>query len=88
MPADAVADGIVEVALGEAKPELALNLRHPRPIGWHTLMSACAQALQDAAVTSTLLPLVDVQTWVDKVAAASSVADENTLRRIVRLPTL
>jgi hypothetical protein len=88
MPADTVADGIVEVALGEAKPEPALNLRHPRPIEWHSLMGMCAQALQDTAVTSTLLPLVDVQTWVNKVAAASSGADEDALRRIVRLATL
>jgi hypothetical protein len=88
MPADAVAESIVDVALGKAKPALALNLRHPQPVAWHTLIDSCARALHDSGVTHKLLPLVDLHTWVEKVRAASNGANDDTLKQIVGPPTL
>jgi hypothetical protein len=84
MPADSVSQSIVDVALGDAKPDLALNLRHPRPVEWRTLMRGFSQSLQSLGVSREPVPLVDMQAWVKKVATAAEGAGADTLKRIVR----
>jgi hypothetical protein len=84
MPADDVSQAIVDVALAEKKPVPALNLRHPHPTAWSTLMRGFAQALLATGVTSTSLSLVNIKTWVDKVETASHGANQTSLREIVR----
>jgi hypothetical protein len=84
MPADSVSQSIIDIALGDPAPDLAVNLQHPRPVSWKKIMHGFSLALQDTEVTQEPLPLIDMQTWVHRITAAADNADADVLRRIVR----
>jgi hypothetical protein len=86
IPPEAVSGAILDVALGDGRPERALNVAHPRPIAWTTMVQAAADELFRLEITRDRLRVVPMSEWSAKLADAAVGADEERLKRIVRLP--
>jgi hypothetical protein len=81
---EAVGGAILDVALGDGSPELALNVVHPRPIAWTVMIEAAADELVRREVTRDRLPRVPMSEWYAKLADAAVGAGAEQLERIVR----
>ncbi|KII87501.1 hypothetical protein PLICRDRAFT_257848 [Plicaturopsis crispa FD-325 SS-3] len=86
IPAHAVCQAIVDIVFAEAHPPLALNLVHPRPVSWRTLMTALQEAL--ARETQKLLTLVPFAQWFAIVKARAEHATEQDLQSIPSIKLL
>jgi thioester reductase-like protein len=86
IPPEAVGGAILDVALGEGRPERTLNIAHPRPIAWTTMIQAVTDELVRLKITQDRLPVVTMSEWFTKLADAAIGADGERLKRIVRLP--
>jgi thioester reductase-like protein len=82
---EAVSGAILDVAFGEEQPERALNVVHPRPITWSTMIEAAADELVHQQITGDRLPVVTMSDWYTKLAEAAVDADEGQIKRIVSL---
>ncbi|KAG5642090.1 hypothetical protein DXG03_003614 [Asterophora parasitica] len=67
VPADTTATALVDVALGSAAPPAALNLLHPKPIDWNTVVEGIRAAIKE--VLGRELELVSLSEWITKVEA-------------------
>ncbi|KAI6042365.1 acetyl-CoA synthetase-like protein [Pisolithus marmoratus] len=54
LPMDAVPGAILDVALSDEKPPIAVNLVHPRPVEFEAIMKPISDALFEKNVTSSL----------------------------------
>ncbi|KAF7347157.1 Acetyl-CoA synthetase-like protein [Mycena venus] len=77
---EAVSRAIVDAALSAEKPPFAINLVHPRPVPWNSLMSAMASTVQ--------LPLVPFADWVQQLQDHSSHATAEDIENIPGLKLL
>ncbi|KZP33250.1 putative nonribosomal peptide synthetase [Athelia psychrophila] len=75
LPVNTVSQVILDVAFAE-EPPLALNIVHPRPILWSTVIKHIRDALQRSGLTSQALPLLHFTEWFDALERRSRVADE------------
>lgn len=85
LPMHAVSTAILDVAFAEEQPTIALNIVHPRPIEWSTVMRGVSDALLGAKVTSELLPLVPFGEWFEALELRSKTADVDDLSTIVSM---
>ncbi|KAJ7609797.1 hypothetical protein DFH06DRAFT_1246824, partial [Mycena polygramma] len=74
---EAVSQTIVDAALSMEKPPFAINLVHPRPVPWDTVMAAVAAEAQ--------LPMVPFPDWVQQVRGRSVGA---TIDDIGKIPSI
>ncbi|KAG2117013.1 putative aminoadipate reductase [Suillus discolor] len=88
IPAHAVSNAILDVAFAEEKPPIAVNLVHPRPTAWKTLMQPIADALVERKVTSYPLPLVPFSEWLEKLELSAKDLSEETMERIPAIKLL
>lgn len=79
---DAVAQAILEVA-HSADSAAALNIVHPRPIPWTSIISSINNALAQQGVIESPLPVVDMQSWVSKLKAYAIQSSPEILSEIV-----
>jgi hypothetical protein len=80
---EAVTATIIDVALGADTPERVLNVAHPRPIEWSSMMGSVADELVRHGITKGHLPLVETSGWFAKLSETSEGADEARLKHIV-----
>ncbi|KAJ4469195.1 putative aminoadipate reductase [Lentinula aciculospora] len=90
-PLDAIAEGILDVAFTKDDPPVAINLVHPQPVSWTTVMEAIrAFLISVKGLPSDALPLVPFRNWVqalgDKVAQVG--ADNDSASKNVALRDL
>ncbi|KAJ7671148.1 acetyl-CoA synthetase-like protein [Mycena rosella] len=71
---EAVAGTIVDAALNTEKSPFAINLVHPRPVTWDTLMSSMARAAQR--------PLIPFADWVHQIEIRSAHATAEDMENI------
>ncbi|KZP08006.1 hypothetical protein FIBSPDRAFT_939222 [Athelia psychrophila] len=57
LPMHIVSQAILDVAFADAKPRIALNIVHPRPSPWTSIVNSISEALQLEGVSSEPLPL-------------------------------
>ncbi|KZP04710.1 NAD(P)-binding protein, partial [Athelia psychrophila] len=76
LPMDVVAQAVLDVALSEQPPSIALNIVHPRPSQWSTVITSVANALYRAGVADHHLPLVPFTEWFARLEQRSKAADE------------
>jgi thioester reductase-like protein len=85
-PTDVISQAILDVAFTSgSSTERALNLVHPHPVLWSTIMENFADVFVEDGITSHRLPLVPVEDWVAQLTELSTSADANTFERIVSL---
>ena len=85
LPPHAVSDAILDVAFADEEPPIAVNVVHPRPIAWVSLMQPMSEAVYRKDLTSSPLPLIGFSQWVARLnerAVAESMSEAN-IRRLV-----
>lgn len=81
LPADAVAQAILDVVFVSQPPPAALNLVHPNPVEWNSIISNIRNALEATlALDLTLVPFHD---WFLQLALRSENASSKDLASIV-----
>ena len=73
---------ILDVAWSAESPA-ALNVVHPRPVTWNSVISSIKEAIVQEGVASTHLPVVDFQTWFSKLENHAKDPSPETLHNIV-----
>ncbi|KAJ7055851.1 putative aminoadipate reductase [Mycena amicta] len=82
LPSEAVAQGIVDVALLD-RPEqafTAVNLVHPKPVAWDAVMGAMARVAQ--------LPLVPIEQWLEQLDRSAKDASAQDMENIPAIKLL
>lgn len=79
----AVAGAILDVAFATEMPSIALNIVHPKPVAWSSILQHVSEALHAANVTEKVLPLVPFADWFAKLEQRASRANEKEMRRVV-----
>ncbi|KAG2133352.1 putative aminoadipate reductase [Suillus clintonianus] len=88
IPTHAVSNAILDVAFSQEEPPIAVNLVHPRPVAWATLMRPVADAIFDRKITSVPMPLIPFSEWFEKVELSAKNASEENIQRIPAIKLL
>ncbi|KZP21530.1 hypothetical protein FIBSPDRAFT_1044071 [Athelia psychrophila] len=88
LPMDVVAQAVLDVALSEQPPSIALNIVHPRPSQWSTVITSVANALYRAGVADHHLPLVPFKEWFARLEQRSKGADADEMAKIPAIKLL
>ncbi|KAG1835273.1 putative aminoadipate reductase [Suillus variegatus] len=88
IPPHAVSNAILDVAFAAEEPPIAVNLVHPRPVAWRTLIQPVADALVERKVTNYPLPLVPFSEWHDKLESSAKDLSKETMKRIPAIKLL
>jgi thioester reductase-like protein len=88
LPMHAVAKAILDVGFAEEQPTIALNIVHPRPVEWSTVMRDVSDALLAAKVTSEFLPLLPFGEWFEALEGRAKAADLHDLNSIPAIKLL
>jgi hypothetical protein len=81
----AVSKAILDVAFSDEQPPIALNIVHPRPVEWSTVMRNVREGLLAAQVSSETLPLVPFEEWFEQLEKRAMVADVHDISSIVSI---
>ncbi|OAX38467.1 putative aminoadipate reductase [Rhizopogon vinicolor AM-OR11-026] len=88
IPPHAISNAILDVAFAEQEPPIAVNLVHPRPVAWKTLMQPVAKAIFERKVTGDPLPLVPFSEWLEKLESAAKDTSESNMKRLPAIKLL
>ncbi|KAG1790286.1 putative aminoadipate reductase [Suillus plorans] len=88
IPPQAASNAFLDVAFAEEEPPIAVNLVHPRPTAWKTLMQPIADALVERKVTSYPLPLVPFSEWLEKLESSAKDLSQENMERIPAIKLL
>ncbi|KAG1750096.1 putative aminoadipate reductase [Suillus lakei] len=88
IPPHAVSNAILDVAFAEEGPPIAVNLVHPRPIAWRTLMQPIGDALFERKVTGNPLPLVSFSEWLEQLESRAKDLSEENIKHIPAIKLL
>ncbi|KAG2046459.1 hypothetical protein BDR06DRAFT_1037076 [Suillus hirtellus] len=78
IPPHAISNAVLDVAFAEEEPPIVVNLVHPRPTTWKTLMQPIMDALVECKVTSYLLPLMPFSEWLEKLKSSAKDLSEGS----------
>jgi hypothetical protein len=81
----AVSKAILDVAFSDKQLPIALNIVHPRPVEWSTVMRDVRDALLEAKVSSEALPLIPFRDWFEQLESRAKIADEHDIGIIVSI---
>jgi thioester reductase-like protein len=82
LPPHAVSDAMLDVAFAEEEPPIAVNLIHPRPVEWVSLMKPISSALHEKNLTLEPLLLVPFDEWVASLEKSAIDTSEVNLRHV------
>ncbi|KIJ18039.1 hypothetical protein PAXINDRAFT_97557 [Paxillus involutus ATCC 200175] len=88
LPHYAVSDAILDIAFAKDEPPIAVNLVHPRPVEWVSLMKPISSALYRKNLTSELLPLVPFAQWLTSLEERAADTSEDNIRRVPAIKLL
>ncbi|KAF7973245.1 hypothetical protein HWV62_15753 [Athelia sp. TMB] len=88
LPVDVVSQAVLDVALSEQAPTLVLNIVHPRPSQWTTIIEAIGHALHRAGVTEMAVPLIPFGEWLGELEQRAVGADADAMARIPAIKLL
>ena len=80
-----VSKAILDVAFSEKQPPIALNIVHPRPVEWSTVVRDVREALLAAKVGSEALPLVPFEEWFKQLEGRAKTSDVHDISSIVSI---
>lgn len=76
----AVSQAILDVAFSKEVPPIALNLVHPRPVEWNTIIASILEAL---AQDNAHLDVVPFQKWFSLLETRAKTAKDEDIIAIV-----
>ena len=79
---DVVSQAILEVA-HSMDSAAALNIVHPRPISWASIIQSINSALVQEGVIPSALSVVDMRSWASKLKAHATISSPAILNDIV-----
>ncbi|KZP28667.1 putative aminoadipate reductase [Athelia psychrophila] len=82
LPMDVVSQAILDVALSKQSPSIVLNIVHPRPSQWSTIITSVANALHRAGVAEHCLPLIPFKEWFERLEQRSKGANADEMAKI------
>ena len=82
---DVVSQAILDVALSNQAPTIALNIVHPKPSRWSTIVRSVADALHHTGVTREVVPLLPFHEWLGLLEQRSEGADADDMAEIVSI---
>ncbi|KAF8896177.1 hypothetical protein BD779DRAFT_1608500 [Infundibulicybe gibba] len=86
IPMDAVAQALVDVAFSENCPPTTMNLVHPKPVGWNTMISSIRDAShRELGKTPSLVPFRE---WFALLEKHASTPNEDTMKKFPALKIL
>ncbi|KAH7882112.1 putative aminoadipate reductase [Phlebopus sp. FC_14] len=88
LPPHAVLDAILDVAFAEEEPPIAVNLVHPHPVEWESLMKPISDALYQKKLTKLPLPLLSFAEWLEMLEKYAAVPSEENIRRVPAIKLL
>ncbi|KZP33045.1 acetyl-CoA synthetase-like protein [Athelia psychrophila] len=88
LPTQAVSQVILEVAFAAEAPSIALNVVHPKPVAWSTVMQPISEALHKANLTTKVLPLIPFKQWFEMLEQRERGADEKDMSRVPAIKLL
>jgi len=77
----AVSKAILDIAFAEEQPPVALNLVHPRPVGWNAVIESIQEALGEGSAPLRVLPFPKWFALLERRAKNVSDADIQTIVR-------
>ena len=80
---DAVSDCITELAFHNQRLSPVLNIFHPRPTEWNTIIKLVNDALVSQKKLDTPLPLVSFQEWFSTLESHAQSPDQAVELKIV-----
>lgn len=83
LPVDVVSQAILDVAFSKQSLSIALNIVHPRPSPWSTVVGTIADELHRAGVSQKRLPLIPFENWFEKLEQRSEGANAEEMADIV-----
>ncbi|KAF8956600.1 hypothetical protein BDZ97DRAFT_2062868 [Flammula alnicola] len=87
LPMDAVSQTILDVAWSAESPA-ALNVVHPRPVAWNSILSSINEAIVQEGVSSAKLQTVDFEAWVSQLEVHAGNSSTETLNHIPAIKLL
>lgn len=84
LPMDAVSQAVLDVAWSAQSPP-ALNVVHPRPVSWNTIMDNVNDAIVEEGIKESRLPTVTFGAWVKELESQATGASSETINNIVRV---
>jgi hypothetical protein len=84
---DAVSQTILDVAWSTEAPA-ALNVVHPRPIAWNSILSSINDAIVEEGLSPSRIPVVDFSAWVSSLESHAKDSSPESLENIVSLVSL
>ncbi|KAH7913622.1 putative aminoadipate reductase [Hygrophoropsis aurantiaca] len=88
LPPHAVSNAILDVAFLEKRPPIAINLVHPRPVTWTSVMQPVSYALSRQSVTGDILPLIPFKDWFASLETLAKDMNSENIRRIPAIKLL
>ncbi|KAI5990800.1 putative aminoadipate reductase [Pisolithus marmoratus] len=88
LPMDAVSGAILDVALSDEEPPIAVNLVHPRPVEFESIMRPISDALFEKNITRERLPLLRSSEWFHRLEKQAVSASEEKMRQVPAIKLL
>ncbi|KAF8871770.1 putative aminoadipate reductase [Infundibulicybe gibba] len=86
IPMDAVAQAIIDVAFDENRPPTIMNLVHPKPVEWNTVISNIQDAmLREMGQGPSLVPF---HKWFELLEGRAPTLNEDTMKKFPALKIL
>jgi hypothetical protein len=83
LPTDAVVNGIMYVVFSRERLPVALNMVHPQPVTWNSVIFAIKDAVADQLGKS--LEIISFQEWYSRLASRADHANEKDMVQIVSI---
>lgn len=81
---DIVAKSMLDIAFSKGQPPVAVNLVHPQPSPWTTIIEAVKDSLtREKSLSPDALSLVPFSEWFSRLEAISKSANEKVLENTV-----
>ncbi|KIK57239.1 hypothetical protein GYMLUDRAFT_247199 [Collybiopsis luxurians FD-317 M1] len=83
MPMDAVSDALLDIGFGAERPPMAVNVVHPRPISWTSVVQKLRKILmREKQLAADALRIVPYKQWVAKVEDFAKAPSEEDLKNV------
>ncbi|KAF8878948.1 putative aminoadipate reductase [Infundibulicybe gibba] len=88
IPMNSVSQAILETAFSIDPPAVALNLVHPRPIEWNSIITAIGHALRRRQLANESFPIIPFQQWFGRLEERARTATDGDLELIPAIKLL